>query len=107
MDDWQCLREFVQGGSQAAFREIVSRYVDLVYAICRRIVRDAHLAEDATQAVFVILAKKARTIRSQTSLIGWLHHTERYVSANAVRVAANRKRHEREAAQMPRASSRN
>ena len=105
MDDWQCLREFVSAGSQAAFREIVGRHVDLVYSICRRMVRDAHLAEDATQAVFVILAKKARTIRRNTSLVGWLHNTARYVSCNALRVAANRRRHEMEAAQMPRKQS--
>src|SRR6267143_1480626 len=107
MDDWQCLREFVSAGSQAAFREIVGRHVDLVYSICRRVVRDAHLAEDATQAVFVILAKKARVLRANTSLVGWLHHTARYVSANAVRAAANRRRHEMEAALMPRASIKN
>src|SRR3954463_8069469 len=107
MDDWLCLREFVRHGSQAAFEEIVGGHVDLVYSVCRRQVRDAHLAEDATQAVFVILAKKARTIRANTSLIGWLHHTARYVSANAVRVAANRRRHEMEAAAMPRGTSKN
>src|SRR5689334_814407 len=101
MDDWQCLSQFVQEGSQAAFREVVARHVDLVYTTCRRVVRDAHLAEDATQAVFVILAKKARTIRRNTSLVGWLHNTARYVSCNALRVAATRRRHELEAAQMP------
>src|SRR5829696_718868 len=103
MDDWQCLSEYVREGSQSAFREVVSRHVDLVYATCRRVLpaRDAHLAEDATQAVFVILAKKARTIRRNTSLVGWLHNTARYVACNAMRVAANRRRHEMEAAQMP------
>src|SRR2546430_11165096 len=105
MDDWQCLSESVREGSQSAFREVVNRHVDLVYATCRRVVRDAHLAEDATQAVFVILAKKARTIRRNTSLVGWLHNTARYVSSNALRVAANRRRHEMEAAQMPRKQS--
>src|SRR5688572_16638819 len=102
MDDWQCLSQYVQEGSQSAFREVVARHVDLVYATCRRVVRDAHLAEDATQAVFVMLAKKARTLRRNTSLVGWLHNTARYVSCNALRVAANRRRHEMEAAQMPR-----
>src|SRR5438552_10690795 len=102
MDDWQCLSQYVHDGSQSAFRELVARHIDLVYATCRRIVRDAHLAEDATQAVFVILAKKARTLRRNTSLVGWLHNTARYVSCNALRVAANRRRHELEAAQMPR-----
>src|SRR5215212_1010928 len=104
MDDWQCLSQFVHEGSQSAFREVVVRHVDLVYATCRRVLpaRDAHLAEDATQAVFVILAKKARTIRQNTSLVGWLHNTARYVACNVMRVAANRRRHEMEAAQMPR-----
>src|SRR5438552_685928 len=92
MDDWQCLSQYVHDGSQSAFRQLVARHIDLVYATCRRIVRDAHLAEDATQAVFVILAKKARTLRRNTSLVGWLHNTARYVSCNALRVAANRRR---------------
>src|SRR3954463_210480 len=89
MDDWQCLSQFVQDGSEPAFREVVARHVDLVYATCRRGLpaRDAHLAEDATQAVFVILAKKARTIRRNTSLVGWLHNTARFVAQNAMRVA--------------------
>src|SRR2546423_4863327 len=104
MDDWQCLSEYVREGSESAFREVVVRHVDLVYATCRRVLpaRDAHLAEDATQAVFVILAKKARTIRRNMSLVGWLHNTARYVACNAMRMAANRRRHEMEAAQMPR-----
>src|SRR5688572_3749320 len=104
MDDWQLLSEYVRTGSQAAFRQLVSAHVDLVYATCRRVLpaRDAHLAEDATQAVFVILAKKAHTLRRPTSLVGWLHNTARYVAANALRISATRRRHEMEAAQMPR-----
>jgi len=102
MDDWQSLSEFVRTGSSAAFGQLVSRHLDLVYSTCRRVLpaRDAHLAEDVTQAVFVILAKKAHTIRRPASLVGWLHNTARYVAANASRVAANRRRHELEAAQM-------
>ena len=107
MSDWECLSQYVREGSEAAFREVVVRHVDLVYATCRRVLpaRDAHLAEDVTQAVFVILAKKARTIRRNTSLVGWLHNTARYVACNAMRVAANRRRHEMEAAQMPKSNN--
>src|SRR5947208_2459809 len=60
MTDGELLREFAEKGSQGAFGEIVRRHVDWVYSCARRQVGDAHLAEDVVQAVFVLLAGKAR-----------------------------------------------
>src|SRR6267142_532981 len=98
MDDQQLLEEFATSGSQSSFGEIVRRHIDLVYAACKRRVKDAHLAEDATQAVFVFLARRAQSIVGRTVLAGWLYQTARYVSANTLRMESYRRRREAAAA---------
>lgn len=67
-DDWQLLREYVDQGSQAAFTTLVERHVNFVYSPCLREVRDAALAEDVTQVVFLILARKAPVLRAGAAL---------------------------------------
>jgi DNA-directed RNA polymerase specialized sigma24 family protein len=69
--DLDLLRDYFEQGSQAAFAELVRRYVNLVYTSAVRQVRDAHAAEDVTQAVFIVLAKKAKQVRGGTVLSAW------------------------------------
>jgi RNA polymerase sigma factor (sigma-70 family) len=96
--DWQLLRRYAEGGSQAAFADLVRRYVDFVYSMAlRRTWGDCHLAEDVTQAVFVLLARKAGTVGRSVILPGWLHRATRYVAANALKRESRRRRHERAA----------
>jgi len=100
MDEMPLLREYAERGSPEAFRSLVDRYVDLVYSSARRQVRDAHLAEDVTQAVFIVLAQKARTVPTDRPLSAWLLKTTSYTAANARRLRSRRENHERKAAQM-------
>src|SRR5271154_2787980 len=96
-DDLNLLREFARNNSEEAFGAIVARHVNLVYSVALRSVRDAHLAEEITQAVFIILARKADSIGDKTILPGWLCRTARYASANALTIQRRRQHHEQEA----------
>jgi len=71
-DDMTLLRDFAQLGSEDAFAAVVSKYIDLVYSVALRQVRDADLAQEVTQPVFIVLARKARLLSHKTILAGWL-----------------------------------
>jgi RNA polymerase sigma factor (sigma-70 family) len=96
-DDLTLLREYARHNSETAFAALVSRYVNLVYSVALRQVRDPQLAEEITQAVFIILARKADSLGDQTILPGWLCRTTRYASANALTIQRRRQRREQEA----------
>jgi RNA polymerase sigma factor (sigma-70 family) len=96
-DDLTLLREYGRSNSEEAFAALVSRYVNLVYSVALRQVRDAHLAEEITQAVFIILARKADSLGDKTILPGWLCRTTRYASANALTIQRRRQHREQEA----------
>ena len=100
MSDTELLHEYLATGSEPAFAELVQRYVNLVYSAARRQVRDTHMAEDITQAVFIVLARKAARIRNPAMLGAWLLKTARQTSCNAIRFERCRRRHELEAATM-------
>jgi DNA-directed RNA polymerase specialized sigma24 family protein len=90
MDDMTLLREYATRGSEAAFGELVSRRVGFVYSAALRQVRDPHLAEEITQAVFIILAKKAGRIPQKTILTGWFFRTTRFAALAQLRDRAKR-----------------
>jgi RNA polymerase sigma factor (sigma-70 family) len=96
-DDMTLLREYAGCNSEEAFAALVSRHVNLVYSVALRQVRDPHLAEEITQAAFIILARKAKSLGPETILPGWLCRTARYVSANALTTQHRRQRREQEA----------
>jgi len=100
-DSQQLLAEYVTAGSEAAFRELVARYLNLVYSTALRLVGgDTQLAEDVAQAVFLGLAKKGRTLSNKVMLGGWLHQHTYYIATRSVRSEQRRKIREREAVQM-------
>src|SRR5688572_16879623 len=96
-DDLSILQRYAHERDEKAFALLVRRYVDLVYSAAVRRVGDRHLAEDVTQAVFVILAQKANTIRGGP-LSAWLLSTVRYAAANALKMENRRRQHEHAAA---------
>src|SRR5262249_5905791 len=95
----QLLTEFARTQSEEAFAGIVRQYVDLVYSTARRMVGDAHLAEDVTQAAFMVLARKAGSVTPGT-LAGWLVNTTRLTAKQAIRSKLCREKHETKAAGM-------
>src|ERR1035437_208986 len=96
MDDLTLLREYATRNSEAAFETLVTRRVGFVYAAALRQVRDPHLAEEITQAVFIILAQKAGRISDKTILCGWLFKTTRYAAIAQTRDHAKRQQRELE-----------
>jgi len=98
--DSQLLRDYTERRSDAAFAELVRRHVDFVYSAALRMVRDAHLAEDVTQGVFVALAQNARQLTERPVLSGWLHRTAQNLAANTIRSDVRRRAREQEAAAM-------
>jgi len=94
MNDHESLRDYVQNDSQAAFAGIVERHVGLVYSAARRLVRDTHLAEDVTQEVFMLLARKARRMGSDTILSAWLYRAARHLASETARREGRRRHRE-------------
>jgi hypothetical protein len=70
--DAELLERFRMGGDAAAIELLIWRYQKLVFGVCQRILRDAHDAEDAFQATFLILARKAGSISKGDALGSWL-----------------------------------
>jgi RNA polymerase sigma factor (sigma-70 family) len=97
------LSEFVRTGSEGAFRDLVSGYVNLVYSTAVRCVRgDTQLAEDIVQHVFIDLARAAVTLSPNIQLGGWLYRHTCFLARNAVRGERRRKARERKAIELQR-----
>jgi RNA polymerase sigma factor (sigma-70 family) len=96
-DDMKLVREYAECGSEQAFSKLVSQHINLVYSVALRQVRDTHLAEEIAQAVFIILARKAKSLNADTVLSGWLCRTARYVSADTLKMLRRRQIREQEA----------
>jgi RNA polymerase sigma factor (sigma-70 family) len=94
--DGELLRRYARHRADDAFREIVHRHVDWVYSSALRQVRDRHVADDVTQAAFILLARKAKSFDERVVLSAWLFRAVRYIAADTIKAQHRRRHHERE-----------
>jgi RNA polymerase sigma factor (sigma-70 family) len=95
--DAELLGQFAQNRSETAFAELVERHIGLVHSVALRHTANPQHAQDITQAVFIILARKAASLGPNIVVAGWLYHTARLTVANFQRAETRRIRREHEA----------
>ncbi len=98
--DAQLVEAFLARRDESAFAGLVARHGPMVLATCRAVLRDAEAADDAFQATFLVLARKAASVRGRDALGGWLHRVAYRTAVQAARDAARRRDEERKAAEM-------
>ncbi|HXC36114.1 MAG TPA: sigma-70 family RNA polymerase sigma factor, partial [Candidatus Acidoferrales bacterium] len=96
-DDGALLRQYVENQSNDAFATLVARHINLVYSVALRSAGEPHHAEEITQAVFIILARKASQLRHDKALSSWLFQATRLTANNFLRSEIRRHRREQEA----------
>ena len=92
MTDRELLAEYARSGSERAFAEIVARHSAMVYSACLRVLGDPAAAEDAVQAAFLVLVRKARGVDG-SALAGWLFRTAERSAREVRRARYRRARH--------------
>jgi RNA polymerase sigma factor (sigma-70 family) len=93
LDDGQLLERFATRRDEAAFAALVALHGPMVLGVCRRILREGHDVEDAFQATFLVLVRRAGSIHDPGRLGPWLHGVARRVSMRARAQAARRREH--------------
>jgi RNA polymerase sigma factor (sigma-70 family) len=104
-DDAALLERFVSRRDESAFAVLLARHGSMVLGVCRRVLRDDHEAEDAFQATFLLLARKAGHLRDPRTLAAWLYGAARRLALTAQRSTSRRRQRERERADGSRAAA--
>jgi RNA polymerase sigma factor (sigma-70 family) len=103
--DGALLGAFIQGRDEAAFEALVRRHGAMVLGVCRRVLRNHADAEDAFQATFLILARKAASIRAPSAVSNWLYGVAHTTAVKALAMIRKRRTRELEAGTLPRAQA--
>src|SRR5262245_59450203 len=104
VSDRELLERFLADRDEAAFIALLRRHGPMVLHICRRIQHNEHDAEDVFQATFLLLARKAGSIRKRGSVASWLHGVAHRLALEAKGRGSRRQERERRAADMKNAS---
>src|SRR5437867_4443505 len=99
--DGYLLESFVTDNDKGALEEIVRRYAPMVWGVCRRVLRHDHDAEDAFQATFLVLVRKAASIKPRKMVGNWLYGVAHQTALNARASAAKKMKREKQMRQMP------
>jgi RND family efflux transporter MFP subunit len=101
LTDGQLLARFVAGRDEASFAALLRRHGPMVFGVCRRVLRDAHDAEDAFQATFLILARKASAVVKRDSVGSYLYAVAYHTALEAARAIARRRAREEPMSDLP------
>src|SRR6516225_4613435 len=101
LTDGQLLENYLSRRDEAAVAALVRRHGPMVWGVCRRIARNHHDAEDAFQATFLVLVKKAASVRPRAMVGNWLYGVARQTALKARATAAKRRARARQVADMP------
>src|SRR5262245_25052123 len=99
--DGELLERFAHGRDEAAFELLLHRHGAMVHNLCRSILRDPHAADDALQATFLVLARKAASIRKHHSVASWLYGVAYRIALRAKSQTVRRRLYERQVPTMP------
>jgi RNA polymerase sigma factor (sigma-70 family) len=101
LTDGQLLDDYISRGEEAALEALVRRHGPMVWGVCRRVLRNHHDAEDAFQATFLVLVRKAASIASPELLANWLYGVAHQTALRARATTATRRARERQVTEMP------
>src|SRR5579863_10421414 len=101
MTDGQLLEDYISRRDEAALAALVRRHGPMVWGVCRRVLRNYHDAEDAFQATFLVLVRRAASIASRKLVANWLYGVAHQTALKARATAAKKNMRERQVTEMP------
>jgi RNA polymerase sigma factor (sigma-70 family) len=101
LTDGQLLTDYISRRDEAALAALVHRHGPMVWGVCRRVLHDYHDAEDAFQATFLVLVRRAASVASRELLANWLYGVAHQTALKARATVAKRKERERQVTEMP------